>query len=223
MSMNCYALRLAETEVAAVKKNPAQASRMTQTAAFAGIGAAHEELELALPDLDRHGPGGQPPRGGRDGQLWDRLKRDMSRQLAGVKSAMSAAREVDRSRILDLHKSRHVLHYLFNGEVDGGLPPANALLGGRELGEDMGYGPPRLHEPAATAAFARFLAPLTVAELQRRIDIRRMSELGIYCCEDEDEGSAGELRDDVGHYFPLLQTFVAEAAKNGNGMLVWLS
>jgi len=221
MSMNCYALRLSESEVASVKRKPAEASRMTQSATFASIGGVYEDLQLALPDMDKHWPGG-PPKGGRDGRLWDRFKRDMARQLVGVKSAMSGSREVDRRRILDLHKSWHVLHYLFTGEIEGGSPPANSLLGGRELGEDMGFGPPRLHEPAATAAFAQFLAPLTVAELQRRIDIRRMSALGIYCCDD-DEGSAEELNDDLQHYFPLLQNFVADAAKNGNGMLVWLS
>jgi hypothetical protein len=222
MSMNCYALRLAETEVASVKRNPREAARLTQSATFASIGAGHEEMDFALPDLDRQWPGG-PPKGGRDGRLWERLKRSLTGQLAGVKEAMAASRDVDRARLLDLHKSWHALHYLFTGEVEGGSPPANALLGGREFGEDMGYGPPRLHEPAATAAFARFLAPLTVAELQRRVDMGRMSALGIYCCEDDDEGSASELSDDIAHYFPLLQNFVADAAKNGDGLLVWLS
>jgi hypothetical protein len=96
-------------------------------------------------------------------------------------------------------------------------------MGGREVGPDMGYGPPRLHEPAATAAFARFLAPLTVAELQDRIDLRRMGALGIYCCEDDDAGGGEEIRDDVAHYFPELQSFVAAAAENGSGLLMWLS
>jgi hypothetical protein len=210
MSMNCYALRLAATEVVAVKRDPASALRMTQTAAFASVGA-HDEIELALPDL------------GRGGKLGAALKQDLAGQFADVQSAIAAASDADRSRILDLHKSWHVLHYLFTGEAEGGAPPANALLGGRALGEAMGHGPPRLHEPAATAAFARFLAPLTVAELQRRIDIARMSALGIYCAADENAGGAPDLSDDVEFYFPLLQEFVAAAAKSGNGMLVWLS
>jgi hypothetical protein len=139
-----------------------------------------------------------------------------------VKAAVAAPRGGDPKRLLDLHKSWHVLHYLFTGEADAGTPPADALLGGRELGEDMGYGPPRLHEPEATAAFARFLEPLTADALKRRLDLRRMSSLGIYCCDDDD-GGAEELVDDVEHYFPQLRAFVAETAGGGNGMLVWLS
>jgi hypothetical protein len=51
----------------------------------------------------------------------------------------------------------------------------------------------------------------------------RMSALGIYCCEDDDEGCADEVRDDVANHFPRLQSFVAGAAENGHGLLMWLS
>ncbi|MET8043668.1 DUF1877 family protein [Micromonospora sp. NPDC005215] len=46
---------------------------------------------------------------------------------------------------LDLHKSWHALHYLLAGkarEVDD--PAAAAVLGGDDIGEEGGYGPPRL-------------------------------------------------------------------------------
>lgn len=214
MSMNCYALRLAATEVSAIKRHPASALRMAQSAAAASFGAAGE-LELALPQL--RAAAASPPRAGRAAP-----NHDISDPFADAVSTISAASDADRSRILDLHKSWHVLHYLFTGAAEGGTPPADALLAGRACGEDLGYGAPRLHEPAAIAAFARFLAPLTVAELQHRIDLARMRALGIYCCEEGGE-SAAALGDDVEHYFPLLQEFVVAAAKTGNGMLVWLS
>src|SRR5579871_4905619 len=58
---------------------------------------------------------------------------------------------------LDLHKSWHLLHYLFTGEVGPAESPGGMLMGGEELGEDIGYGPPRLHEAEATRAFGAFL------------------------------------------------------------------
>jgi hypothetical protein len=214
MSMNCYARCLSQFEIAAIKRNPTAATSMATTGSLRAVGQRRPSL-LKNIGLLRQG-------GGNGVLLSPFLRRELERQIEETNAAANAA-ESDPGRLLDLHKSWHVLHYLFTGQADGGTPPADALLGGRALGEDMGYGPPRLHEPAATAAFARFLAPLTVAELQGRIDLRRMSALGIYCCEDDDEGSAEELNDDVAHYFPQLQGFVAEAAKNGNGLLMWLS
>jgi hypothetical protein len=211
MSMNAYARCLSQFEVAALKRNPATALSMISTGTLG-------RMPARTPNLLRNI--GLLREGGGTGRLASPvLQRELERQMQQARTAPAA----DPGRLLDLHKSWHVLHYLFTGEAEGGTPPANALLGGRDLGDDMGYGPPRLHEPAATVAFARFLAPLTIDELLRRIDIRRMGALGIYCCEDADSGSADAIRDDVAHYFPLLQSFVANAAQNGNGMLMWLS
>jgi len=214
MSMNAYIRCLSAFEIAAVKRNPATAASLASTGTLGG-------LRARVPNLLRNI--GLLRQGGGNGVLASpALRRELERQIQQANDPGAAARDADPARVLDLHKSWHVLHYLFTGEADGGTPPADALLGGRELGPDMGYGPPRLHEPAATAAFARFLAPLTVAELQRRIDIGRMSAAGVYCCDGEDD-SAEDLEGDVAHYFPLLQNFVAEAARNSNGLLMWLS
>jgi hypothetical protein len=209
MSMNAYARCVSPFEVAALKRNPATARSLVGTGTLGGLGARTPNL-LKNIGLLRQG-------GGTGVLASPALQRELERQIAAANAAPAA----DPERVLDLHKSWHVLHYLFTGEAEGGIPPANALLGGRELGDDMGYGPPRLHEPAATAAFARFLAPLTVEELQGRVDLERMSELEIYCCGDD--GSADEIREDVAHFFPRLQSFVATAANNGNGLLMWLS
>jgi hypothetical protein len=210
MSMNAYARCVSPFEVAALKRNPATARSLVGTGTLGGLGARTPNLLKNI---------GLLRQGGGSGVLASpALQRELERQIAAANTAPAA----DPERVLDLHKSWHVLHYLFTGEAEGGIPPADAILGGRELGDDMGYGPPRLQEPAATAAFARFLAPLTVEELQRRIDLPRMSELEIYCCGDDD-GSADEIREDVAHFFPQLQRFVAAAANNGNGLLMWLS
>lgn len=207
MSMNCYALRLLPFEVASVRRNPASAPNLATGALRGGTiprrPANTPNLLLNL-GLLREG-------GGNGVIASPALRRELERQMQQASAAAATAREIDPSRLLDLHKSWHVLHYLFTGELDAGRPPADALLGGRELGRDMGYGPPRLHDAAATAAFAEFLEPLTADELKGRIDLGRMRRLGIYCCEHEEEGSLDEIGDDVDHYFPQLKGFVAEA------------
>ena len=213
MSLNAYVRCLSQFEIAAIKRNPVAAVSMATTGTLGSLRAGTPNLVRNIALLRE---------GGGNGRLASpSLQRELERQIAEVNAAPK--READPNRILDLHKSGHVLHYLFTGVAAGGMPPADALLGGRELGNDMGYGPPRLHEPAAVTAFARFLAPLTVAELQRRIDLRRMRALGIYCCDDADAGSAEEIGGDVALYFPRLQAFVGAAAETGNGLLMWLS
>lgn len=211
MSMNAYARCVSPFEVAAIKRNPNAAASLAMTGAV-GISGPRRPNLLRNIGLLREG-------GGHGVLASPALRDELERQIA----AANAPGAGDPGRVLDLHKSWHVLHFLFTGTAAGGNPPANALMGGREVGPDLGYGPPRLHEPAAAAAFARFLAPLTVDELLARIDFRRMRALGIYCCDDGDEGSAEEIGDDVAHYFPRLRGFVAEAAESGNGLLMWLS
>lgn len=148
------------------------------------------------------------------------LARRMRRQLASMKSPARSKATASGSAPLDLHKSWHILHYLFTGSADGGAAPADTLLaGGREVGEDLGYGPPRVLDSAGAQAFASFLDTVTVADLQTRIDARRMEQLGIYCAED---GDAADLAEEVAHYLPLLKDYVAAAAARRECLVIWL-
>lgn len=123
--------------------------------------------------------------------------------------------------VLDLHKSWHMLHFLFTGDAwEGELPAATLLAGGREVGEDLGYGRPRILSQPETSAFAGFLAPLDVPALAARLDGQAMKALGVYCAEDED--SVADLHDDLARYFPRLRSFVTDAAAKGRGMLIWM-
>jgi Domain of unknown function (DUF1877) len=120
---------------------------------------------------------------------------------------------------LDLHKSWHMLHYLFTGSLDETRLPGAALLSGEELGEDLGYGPVRLHGEQATAEFARFLQGLDAEDLMARMDIGAMANAGVYAVSDDDE----DLREDVAHFFPQLRDYVVQVAQKQGGLLTWLS
>ena len=103
------------------------------------------------------------------------------------------------------------------------MPDATLLAGGRPIGGDMGYGPARAISPSDTGSFASFLAGLDVPTLSARLDLTTMQQLGIYCADDDDPSAGVELADDLSHYFPALQAYVAQAAQKQHGLIIWMT
>ena len=121
-----------------------------------------------------------------------------------------------------LEKAWHGLHYLLTGSAgEGGLPLGFLLEGGREIGEDLGYGSPRLLDPGEVQHLNAALAPITDDELWSRFDPDAMEAEGVYPgIWDEDEE---ELREEYVTYFQELKQVVAQASTGGMGLLVILS
>lgn len=118
---------------------------------------------------------------------------------------------------LDLDKSWHMLHFLFTGRAwDGPMPAAALLTGGREVGEDLGYGPARALSAKETQAFAQFLASQSEKSLAAKINVPHMQSMEIYSVDDDST-------EDLNHYFPQLKSYVADAAAKGQGLLIWMS
>jgi hypothetical protein len=87
----------------------------------------------------------------------------------------------DDGEVLDVEKAWHGLHYLLTGDPwAGDSALADVVLGGTELGPDMGYGPARYLTPERVAAAAGALASMTRDELRRRYDPSTMSRHRIY-------------------------------------------
>ena len=129
-------------------------------------------------------------------------------------------------QVLSLEKSWHVLHYLFTGHSGPASAPGDFLLTGESLGEDAGYGPARLHGPAAAQVFSAFLQGLNEARLYGRINLAEMGRLHVYgtppvagALADPEVG----LREEIGFHFPRLRDYVRTMADKGNGLLTWLS
>jgi hypothetical protein len=125
---------------------------------------------------------------------------------------------------ITLEKSWYMLHYLFTGHIGLGDAPGDFLLTGEELGEDLGYGPARLHTEMATRDFRDFLDRQEVERLQRRIDLKEMLRLGVYGMplgSGSDEEYANELRSDVAVFFTLLRNYARKQSDKGNGLLLW--
>ena len=83
---------------------------------------------------------------------------------------------------ISLEKAWHGVHYLLCGKAEPGTDLASqAVMGGTDVGDDLGYGPARYFEPDEVAAIARELSrPNLEAEMMARWDRDRMVQLGIY-------------------------------------------
>lgn len=123
-----------------------------------------------------------------------------------------------------IDKAWHGLHYLFTGTAwEGDQPGAFLLCGGEELGgdEEIGQGPPRAHGPEAVRRIHAFLRSLSRAELERRFDPVRMTELEIYPDVIWTRTNESPL-EYLLTAFDSLQEFTAETEKRGCGLIVCL-
>ncbi len=83
---------------------------------------------------------------------------------------------------ISIDKAWHGVHYLLCGQVEPGATiPSQAVMGGTEIGEDLGYGPARYFVADKVREIAEELSrPDLEAEMIARYDPHEMVRLGIY-------------------------------------------
>jgi hypothetical protein len=122
--------------------------------------------------------------------------------------------------VLDIQKSWHGLHWLLCQEAwDGPEPLKHAVLGGAEIGDDMGYGPARLVDATTVGAVAAALAAISRDRLRQRFNPGAMAAAQIYAFDAED----ADWRDDFLDAFDRVKQFFADAAGRGHSVLIWLT
>jgi hypothetical protein len=220
MSMMCWMLGLSPAQIAALRANPSLAGDLAGLAQDEQLQARRAAVMSRLPPEKR--------------EAAEARYRALMERIPDAKEA-EARKAAARARLepmgpfeqaLDLAKSWHILHYLFTGHIDDAKAPGDALLTGEELGDDVGYGPARLHDEKETQDFARFLNALDVARLQERLNYKEMSRVGVYSMPmgpGSDAEFEAELRAEVGVYFPRLRDYVGRMAEKQDGLLIWLS
>jgi hypothetical protein len=157
------------------------------------------------------------------GALTDPAERERIRALifkeldgAGVDVGLGANESASEDG-LNLEKSWHVLHYLLTGKAESVPPPlGNAILGGQEIGKDLGYGPARFLTPQQVREVATALASISRDDLSKRFDLKAMMRAKIYPVRDKSELELTQ------EYFEQLARYYANAAKSGNAMLLWI-
>jgi len=123
---------------------------------------------------------------------------------------------------VDVDKAWHGLHYLLTGRAEGGAEPlAWALLGGEEIGPELGYGPARYLTPPQVAAVAAALSDLDDQALARRFDADDMDAQDIYPDIWARDGREA-LEYLLAHFAPLAGAYRG-AADRGDAMLLWMA
>lgn len=124
----------------------------------------------------------------------------------------------ERERSIDIDKAWHGIHFLLAGEPWGGDPPlANVVLGGTEIGDDVGYGPARYLTAAEVQAAASALQDITPDVLRSRYVASELSENDIYpqIWDEPEDDAFGYL----GPWYETLRDYFIDAAAKGNAML----
>jgi hypothetical protein len=118
---------------------------------------------------------------------------------------------------LCLEKSWHSLHYLLTGSaVETNSTLGKAILGGKELGADIGYGPTRFLEPPEVKEVATALKEVSEVDLEKRFDLPAMVAANVYACRDESELKLAQ------HYFAQMVRYYGEITRRGDAMLLYL-
>ena len=123
---------------------------------------------------------------------------------------------------LDLDKAWHGLHYLL--AQDPWKPRAGAgeaILGGKEIGKDVGYGPAKILSPKEVVAIAKDLKTLTKAALKTRYNNEDFHKKEIYPDVWLEEG--GEGFDWLIGFFSNLVKFYDETAESNGAVLIAIS
>ena len=125
------------------------------------------------------------------------------------------------TKSIDIDKAWHGIHFMLTGDIWGGVAPlCNVVLGGTEIGEDVGYGPAHYIGVDEVRAVAAALRDLPREELAKRFDAAAMSKNGIYP-EIWDEGE--DALDYLLHWYESLRAYYLDAASKGNAMLKYLT
>jgi hypothetical protein len=199
-----YVRQVSPFELASFRRNPGKIREMLDEET---LGLFPPNARAAIERMQQIRSSGQ-----RDSselrQLGARLSQEMQKQ-----DLLSR----DDEKSLSLEKSWHVLHYLLTGTAGDAPPPlGNAILGGKKIGGDVGYGPARFLTPAQVREVAEALAATSKDELIRRYDVAAMERAKIYTFRGED------VMEDGLYYFDKLAEYYAEAAELGNGVLLYI-
>jgi len=118
------------------------------------------------------------------GMVWVGYRRDpadAARILNNPELVDELLESEDHEAILDLDKGWHGIHWLLTGSAEPtAAPESDAIYGGGEVGDDLGYGPPRLLPPEGVRMVAAAIAAIEVESLRARMDPTAMERAQIY-------------------------------------------
>jgi hypothetical protein len=135
----------------------------------------------------------------------------------GVKGSSGSSTQKQRPS-LAIEKSWQAIHFILNGDPwKGSGLLHNAVLGGTEVGEDLGYGRPRYVDPFKVVQTSAALDRITDDEFKKKARAADFSGKGIYVYEDR---LSAEDFEELVDYFGQIRAFFRAAADKSNGILL---
>jgi hypothetical protein len=123
---------------------------------------------------------------------------------------------------LDIDKAWHAIHYTLNGKPwEGEGPLSLVVMGGEEIGDDVGYGPARYLTPQEVKDVAEALAAIDSAKFSERFNPALMDSEEIYPQVWERDGDEG--LEYVLDYYNDLSSFYETAAERGDAVLIFVN
>ena len=214
MGMRGHLRHITPTELDRLQRNPENVKELVHGKAPAHLGAMLAVLQRTQKiALDARAAGIL-----NDPLERERVRAQIFKELDGAGVNVGAGVDDGSAEDgLNLEKSWHVLHYLLTGKAEEAPPPlGNAILGGEEIGGDLGYGPARFLTPQQVREVALALAAISKGDLRERFDLKAMKAANIYPVRDKSELELAQ------GYFELLSRYYAEASAQGNAMLLWI-
>ena len=118
------------------------------------------------------------------GMIWVGYRRDTDEARAVLEDpgrVEELLESGDGTTSYDLDKAWHGIHWLLTGSAEPtGELLSDAVLGGEEVGEDLGHGAPRLLGPARVQEVAEALMSLDADLLRSRFDAEAMRAAQVY-------------------------------------------
>ena len=122
-----------------------------------------------------------------------------------------------------LEKMWHAVHLGLTGNAYGGSWPANFLLSdsGTAVGEDTGFGSPKLFDAEQTRQIADILRAMPLSDFQERTTNAKLAASEIYPMVWDEP--ADEIRSEIDQYLDEVRRIVELASQNGWSLLVTLA
>src|SRR5262249_9706642 len=158
-------------QITALRTTPSLAGDFARTAQYDESTARREEIMSRLP------PERKKEAETRQAEF-DARNTQWRAQIGEARNHIAPIGPLERA--ISLEKSWHMLHYLLTGHIGPEGAPGDLLLTGQDLGEDVGYGPARLHDPKETRGFSQFLETQDLSSLQQRVNFTEMTQLHLY-------------------------------------------
>jgi len=198
---------------------PRVVQKLIEVPSLLGLVLNYSEASPSIPPLDEEQLGRLPPsfRVGLEASLEQMA--NSTGAGAGERLARHGLDPADLDERLSIDKAWMGVHRLLAGDDwEPRTPPANAVLGGLELGEDRGYGPARYLTAADVGGIASALATLDVDAVSARFAVDEFERAQVYPGGwDEPDTLAWLLA-----ALDELRVYYARASRGGRAMLLWI-